>query len=74
MTKLVTIAFGISLIGGTLFPANAQGTTGSSGAKTHSAGHRLAPQNHNRAVHKKSHRGGKKGKKSSGGSTTQPPK
>jgi Ni/Co efflux regulator RcnB len=73
MKRLVAVAFGISLLGGTLSAAQAQGTTGSSGAKTHSAGHRLSPQNHNRAVHKKNHRGGKKGKKNSGG-TTQPPK
>jgi Ni/Co efflux regulator RcnB len=71
LKKLVAIALGISLLGGTLSAAQAQGTTGSSG---HSAGHRLGSHSHKRAVHKKNHRGGKKGKKSSGGTTTQPPK
>ena len=74
MKKLVAIAFGLSLLGGTLSGAQAQGTGGSPGHQTHSGGHRLAPQSHSKAVHKKSHRGGKKGKKSSGGGTTQPPK
>jgi hypothetical protein len=77
MKRLVAIAFGISLLGGTLSAAQAQGTTGSTDSKTHftkNGGHRLTPQNHSRSVQKHSHRGGKKGKKSSGGGTTQPPK
>ena len=75
MKRLVAVAFGISLLGGTLAAAHAQGTSGSTDSKMHAAtGHRLTPQGHGGSLHKKSHRGGKKGKKSSGGGTTRPPK
>jgi hypothetical protein len=73
MKNLLAVAFGLSLLGGTLSGAQAQGTSGSTDSHAHATkgGHRLAPQSHARGGHKK---GGKKGKKSSGGSTTQPPK
>jgi hypothetical protein len=75
MKRLLAIAFGISLLSGTLSAALAQGTGGSTDKTpaTKSGGHRLAPHNAS-GLHQKRHRGGKKGKKSSGGSTTQPPK
>jgi hypothetical protein len=71
MKKLLAIAFGLSLLGGTLSAVQAQGTGGSPGKHSHGAKHgqRLAPHGHGHG-----HKGGKKGKKSSGGSTTQPPK
>jgi hypothetical protein len=67
MKRLVAIAFGISLLGGTISAAQAQGTTGSTDSKAHvtrGGGHRLTPQSHSRSTHKKNQRGGKKGKKS----------
>ena len=71
MKKLLAIAFGLSLLGGTLWAAQAQGTGGSTDRHSHATKHhqRLAPHGHGHG-----HKGGKKGKKSSGGSTTQPPK
>jgi hypothetical protein len=68
MKKFLTLLFTAAVACSLSLPVFAQATGGSTDTKVETASGKKATKT------KSAHKGGKKGKKSSGGTTTQPPK